>query len=171
MERKQDPYRATTHRSAHRSAMWYEIRVEPDYLKADLFNRETAEETREFLAAVATEARKHGCRQIFIAVHSSTPLFNIGQQGLFEYLKELGSNCRIALTGDSDELRLAHQYIESLAQRKGLNVRSFRYEQGTLNWFQDKRWLSERRRQQEPYGGLERRHPRDRRKSKEISTV
>jgi hypothetical protein len=139
--------------------MRYKIRVESDYLRADLFNRETAEETREFLVAVGAEARRHRIRQVLIAVHASRTIFKIGQYGVLDYFVELGrlSRYRIALTADSDELRFAQQYIESLARQRGINVRCFRNELTALGWFRDRRWVPERRRSQEWYPGPDRR--------------
>ena len=137
--------------------MLCEITVEAGYLRVDLFNRETAEETRDALAAIAAEARKHACSQILISVHASRPIFKVEQYGLPDYFRELG---RIALTGDSAELRISQQYIESLARRNGINVRSFPNEQAALSWFRDRRWSPDRRRRQEPWEGQERRqHP------------
>jgi hypothetical protein len=140
--------------------MLCEITVEAGYLRADLFNRETAEETRDALAAIAVEARKHKCSQILISVHASRPIFKVEQYGLPDYFKELG---RIALTGDSAELRISQQYIESLARPNGINVRCFPNEQAALYWFKDRRWLSDRRQRQEPWEGGERRQQLNRR--------
>ncbi len=150
--------------------MLCEITVEPRYLKADLFDRQTAEETRDALAAIAAEARKRGSQQILISVHNSRPIFRVEQYGLRDYFRELGkmSKCRVALTGDSDELRLSQQYIESLARRNGVNVRSFRNEQAALDWFKDRRWSLDRRRPQEQWEGQERRQHRPRRSSESI---
>src|SRR5216684_5455034 len=140
--------------------MLCEITVGPGYLKADLFNRQTAEEARDALAAIAAEARKHACSQILISVHASRPIFKVEQYGLPDYFKELG---RIALTGDSAELRISQQYIESLARRNGINVRSFPNEQAALYWFKDRRWVPDRRQRQEPWEGGERRQQLHRR--------
>jgi hypothetical protein len=140
--------------------MLCEITVEAGYLKVDLFNRETAEETRDALAAIAAEARKHARSQILISVHASRPIFKVEQYGLPDYFKELG---RIALTGDSAELRISQQYIESLARRNGINVRCFPNEQAALYWFKDRRWLPDRRERQEPWEGQERRQQLHRR--------
>src|SRR5256884_2078508 len=142
--------------------MLCEITVGPSYLKADLFNRQTAEEARDALAAIAAEARKHACSQILISVHASRPLFKVEQYGLPDYFKGLGEimKCRIALTGDSDELRLSQQYIELLARRNGVNVRSFPNEEAALSWFRDRRWSLDRRLRQEPLEGQGRsQHP------------
>jgi len=142
--------------------MLCEITVGPGYLKADLFNRQTAEEARDALAAIAAEARTHACSQILISVHASRPLFKVEQYGLPDYFGEPGEmlKYRIALTGDSDELRLSQQYIELLARRNGVNVRSFPNEEAALSWFKDRRWSPDRRERQEPWEGSERRqHP------------
>src|SRR6195256_6905125 len=142
--------------------MLCEITVGPGYLKADLFNRQTDEEARDALAAIAAEARKHACSQILIAVHASRPLFKVEQYELPDYFGGLGEilKYRIALTGDSDELRLSQQYIELLARRSGVNVRSFPNEQAALSWLRDRRWSSERRERQVAVKGQDRRrHP------------
>ncbi len=139
--------------------MLCEITVGLGYLKADLFNRETPEEARDALAAIAAEARKHARSQILISVHASRPLFKVEQYELPGYFKELGETLkyRIALTGDSNELRLSQQYIELLARRSGVNVRSFPNEQAALSWFKDRRWSPDRRRRQAPWEGKDRR--------------
>src|SRR5436190_18086410 len=72
--------------------MLCEITVGPSYLKADLFNRQTAEEARDALAAIAAEARKHACAQILISVHASRPLFKVEQYGIPDYFKGPGEN-------------------------------------------------------------------------------
>ena len=135
------------------------IIVDLDYLRVDLFNQRTAEETRDALAAVAAEARKHNSSQILISVHASRPMFEVEQRELPDYFRELGevSKCRIALTGDSDEIRLSQQYIESLARRNRINIRSFPNEQAALLWFKDRRWSPDRRERQEQLKGQEQR--------------
>ena len=147
--------------------MLCEITVGPSYLKADLFNRQTAEEARDALAAIAAEARKHACARILISVHASRPLFKVEQYGLPDYFKGIGDilKYRIALTGDSNELRLSQQYAELLARRNGVNVRSFPSEEAALSWFRDRRWSPERRARQQPWEGQERRQQPPRRSS------
>jgi hypothetical protein len=137
--------------------MLCEITVGPGYLKADLFNRQTVEETRDALVTITAEARKHKCSQILIAVHASRPIFKIEQSGVLDYFKELGDRYRVALTADSNELRLAQQYIESVARRSRMNVRSFPTQQAALDWFKDRRWSPDRRQRQEEWGGHDRR--------------
>src|SRR2546423_11005948 len=127
--------------------MLCEITVGPSYLKADVFNRQTAEEARDAFAAIAAEARKHACSRILISVHASRPLFKVEQYEIPDYFKGRGDalKYRIALTGDSDELRLSQQYLELLARRNGLDVRSFPNEQAALSWLRDRRGSPDRR--------------------------
>lgn len=153
--------------------MLYEITVESGYLKAELFNRHTAEETRDALSAIAAEALKRCCSQILISVHASRPIFRVEQSGFLDFFRELGAmpKCRIALTGDSQELRLSQQYVEAVARRSGVNVRTFANRQAALDWFKDQRWLQDRRQRLEPWGAPERRRQRSRRNSESTRAV
>jgi hypothetical protein len=136
-----------------------EITVEPGHLKAELFDRHTPEETRDALAAIAAAARKHGRSQILISVHASPPISRAEQSRVLEYFRELGGTPkhRIALTGDSDELRLSQQYVESVTRRNGINVRSLPNERAALDWFKDRRWTPDRRERQDSLKGKDRR--------------
>ena len=136
-----------------------EITVEPGYLKAELFDRHTPEETRDALAAIAAEVRKHGRSQILISVDASRPISQVEQSWFLEFFREFSQTPkhRIALTGDSDELKLSQQYVESLVRRNGINVRSLPNEQAALDWFRDRRWTPDRRGRQELLEGKDRR--------------
>ena len=122
----------------HRQAsdtMHYRISVEPGYLKAELFNRRTAEETRAFLVAVAAEGLKHGARRALLSVRDSVAIFSLERFGFsaFVELAEQMSD-RIALAADSRELRLAQEYAAMMARWRGINVRTFRDEAAALDW-------------------------------------
>ena len=147
--------------------MLCEITVESGYLKAELFNRQTAGETNDALVTIAAEARRHRCWQILVSVHASRPIFKIEQSGVLDRLRALGetSKCRVALTADTEELRLSHEYLVSVAQRAGINVRSFTNQQAALDWVRDRRWLLDRRVRNQPWVAHERRQRRPRRSS------
>jgi len=134
--------------------MLCEITLEPGYLSVQIYNRQTDEETRDALAAILAAARKHDSFRILVSIHASRSIFKVERSGLLECFREFGdvSTYRIALTGDSEELRLSHQYIEIVAQRTGINIRSFHSEHAALDWFKDRRWVQDRRRRQEPCG-------------------
>ena len=120
--------------------MLYKITIEPDHLRAELFNRETMEETRVFLQIVASSALKHARSGILISVRSSNPVFTVERSGFLVYFKKLAEDPehRIALLGDSEELGISHQYVELIGRQHGLNVQSFRDEGAALKWVRNK---------------------------------
>ena len=120
--------------------MLYKITVEPEYLKAELFNRETMEETREFLQIVAGAAMRHQRSWVLIWVHASNPVFTVERSGFLAYFRKLGADPshKIALLGDSEELGISHQYIELIGRQHGINVQSFRDEGAAVKWFNGK---------------------------------
>ena len=109
-----------------------------NYLRGDLYQRETVEETRQFLQAVAAEAVKTGVDRVLISVHSSRPIFRVEQFGLSELLQSvaLRPTHRVATVADNYEGRLAQQYVVFRARQRGFNVRSFRSEDKAIAWLQ-----------------------------------
>ena len=116
--------------------MLYKITIEPDHLRAELFNRETMEETRVFLQIVASSALKHARSRVLMSVHSSNPVFTVERSGFLAYFRKLAEDPehRIALLGDSEELGISHQYVELIGRQHGVTVRSFRDEATALQW-------------------------------------
>src|SRR5437660_8095165 len=130
--------------------MGYKITLDQGVLRAELFGRETVEETKTFFQAIVSAASETRCPCILISVRSSKPIFQLERHGLIEYFRKLAvtSSRRIALLGDSRDLRLSHEYVELIARQHGLNVRSFPDETSAYQWFRDPRG-QERRRQKE----------------------
>src|SRR5258708_22743408 len=120
--------------------MLYKITIEPDYLWAELFNRETMEETREFLQLVASAAMKHKRSRVLMSVRSSNPVFTVERSGFLPYFRKLSADPShtISLLGDSEELGISHQYIELIGRQHGVTVRSFRDQAAALEWFNAK---------------------------------
>lgn len=120
--------------------MLYKITIEADHLRAELFNRETMEETRTFLQIVASSALKHARSGILMSVRSSNPVFTVERSGFLAYFKKLAEDPehRIALLGDSEELGISHQYFELIGRQHGVNVQSFRDETAALRWIRHK---------------------------------
>jgi hypothetical protein len=116
--------------------MHFTFEFAQDHLRAELFGRQTVEQTREFVAALITEARKHSATRILIWVRNSRPIFKVEQYKLSDQFKQLAAqkDVRVALLADSDEVRASHQYIEVLAAQQGAQVRAFRDEARALNW-------------------------------------
>jgi parvulin-like peptidyl-prolyl isomerase len=116
--------------------MHFTFEFAQDHLRAELFGRQTVEETREFIAALIAEARTHSATRILIQVRNSRPIFKVEQYKLSDQFKQLAAqkDVRVALLADSDEVRASHQYIEVLAAQQGAQVRAFRDEARALNW-------------------------------------
>jgi hypothetical protein len=139
--------------------MGYKITLDRGVLRAKLFGRETVEDTKAFFQALISAARQSRCPSILISVRSSKPIFQLERHGLIEYFGELAvTSPRIALLGDSRDLRLSHEYAELIARQHGLAVRSFLDETAAYQWFRDPRPWQERRRQQERRSQQERRN-------------
>jgi hypothetical protein len=143
---------------AFHNAMKYQITVEPGYLRADLFFRRTAGETREFLNAVAAEGLGHQCWRVLISVHASRPIFTVEKYGFSSFL-DLATRYaeKIALHADAIEIHLAHDYAALLARARGINMRSFRDQAAAIAWLKDRRYRTERRQRTQRYSPLERR--------------
>src|SRR5260221_13557541 len=115
----------------------HRIGAEPGYIRAELFGRETVEETRKFLEAVLAEALEHQCGQVLIRIRNSKPIFTVERYGFSRYLEiAFKSEHKIALMGDSGDLRVAHQYIATLARMRGVNLRTFLDETAAIQWLQ-----------------------------------
>lgn len=116
--------------------MQFHFELAQDHLRAELFGRQTVEETLEFVQALAAEARKHAATRILIRVRNSRPIFKVEQYKLSEQFRQLAAEkaVRVALLADSDEVRASHQYLEVLAGQQGANVRAFREESRALAW-------------------------------------
>jgi hypothetical protein len=117
--------------------MPYRIVVEPDFLRAELFGRDTEDQTKSFLGAVLHACIVSGRSRVLIHVSSSRPVFQMESHGLLEYFRKLAESPSswVALVGDTADLRLSHDYIEFVARQHGLHLRSFRDEAAALEWF------------------------------------
>ncbi len=142
--------------------MAYKITVEQDFFRAELIDRETVEETKDFLRAVARHSARHS--SVLIQVRSSKPIFQVEHYGLIDSFREIARSPshRIALLADALDLQASHEYIELIAKQRGLNVRSFASEAEALEWFKERPRAPESLKQQ-PQGEEEERRHLDRR--------
>jgi hypothetical protein len=106
------------------------------YLRGDLYERETAEESRQFLEALAADASKRRVARILISVHSSRAVFRAQESfvtPMFRLLAPLGAH-RLALVADTRDVQLAQEYAAVSAVQKGLTVRCFAREDEAIAW-------------------------------------
>ena len=143
--------------------MAYRITVEQNFFRAELVDRETVEETKDFLRTVARHSTRHS--SVLIQVRSSKPIFQVEHHGLIDSFREIARSPshRIALLADALDLHASHEYIELIARQHGLNVRSFRSEAEALEWFKERPRAPELLKQQPQGEEEERRRLPDRR--------
>src|SRR5258705_164302 len=139
--------------------MEYQISTEDGFLKAELLERETADETRRFLQSVVLASVNHRCSRVLVSVRLSKPLFTIERNGVLRTLKRIASDPthKIALLGDTVELGMSHDYVSLLGRQQGICLRSFHREAEAVEWLKARLGLEERRRQQIPPPHVERR--------------
>ena len=113
--------------------MHYTFAQAQDHLRAELFGRQTVEDTLTFIDALITEASRLSATRFLVWVRTSRPIFKV--ERLSGSFKQLASReVRVALLADSEEVRASHQYIEVLAGQQGAQVRAFRDEPRALAW-------------------------------------
>lgn len=122
-------------RAAPKTPAWHRISAESGFLRSELFNRGTIEETQKFLEAVLAAAIRHKLPHVLICVRNSIAIFTVERYGFSRYLDlAFKSRYKIALVGDTLELRIAHQYIATLARMRGVKVRAFPNESVAVSW-------------------------------------
>ncbi|HKE46194.1 MAG TPA: hypothetical protein VKB41_16785 [Steroidobacteraceae bacterium] len=114
--------------------MAFAIAVENGVVCAELAGAETAQETREFLAAVARYGDSH--TSFLISARASLPTFRVEQQGLIDCLRAMAHSAshRIALLAASIDMQISYEYVELIARQNGLNVRSFGSRAEAVRW-------------------------------------
>jgi hypothetical protein len=116
--------------------MHYKIELAQDYLRAELFERKTPEDTQQFIQALMAKALEAGCTRMLVCVRHSRPIFKLQSYGIVEFFRRVAANPanRVALLSDSEEMRSSQQYIEMLGREQGAKVRAFRDEPAALLW-------------------------------------
>ena len=116
--------------------MRYSIDVRDGYLRAEMVERETPEETRQFNHAVHAAMLEKEVARLLVVVRSSRPIFRVEEYQLSEFFKAVAAirGLRVALVSDSNELAAAHEYVELIASQKGIALRAFHAEPPALEW-------------------------------------
>lgn len=114
--------------------MTFRIILEKDYVRAEMSGRETVEETKEFLRALAHYSGTYS--SFLVQIRASRPMFRLEQLGLIDEIKRIapGPTHRIALVADTLDLQVSHEYFELIAQQHRVNLRSFRSINEAFAW-------------------------------------
>jgi hypothetical protein len=116
--------------------MDFSISLREGYLRLDVYGRETPEETKRYLAALAAESARTGCRNVMIWIRSSRPIFRVAQYDIGEFFRQALDvpGAKVALLADAPDVRASQQYVEVLAKQQGVNVRAFADEIQATEW-------------------------------------
>ena len=116
--------------------MKYDIRMCEGYLRAEMVERETGEETREFVHATFDAFRTHKAKKLLVSVSRSIPLYKVTEwdfSGAIECAKRI-KGFKLALVSDSRELSMSHEYIALLSRQRGLQCKVFGRESAAIAW-------------------------------------
>ncbi len=116
--------------------MRYTIEIGPHYVKAEMVDRDTAEETKEFVDAILAALRQHKLAKLLISTRASRPLYKVESWNLSGALDQVMAikGLKVALVSDSKELAMSQQYIELLARQRGLDFKTFKSEKLAADW-------------------------------------
>lgn len=116
--------------------MRYTIEARDGYLRGELVDRETPQETREFGEALHAAMRDKGLGRLLVVVRSSLPVFRVEEYQLSEFLNRMMAipGAKIAVVSDSRELAAAHEYVQLIATQRGLALRAFPAEAAAVQW-------------------------------------
>jgi hypothetical protein len=114
----------------------YAIEPRAGYLKAEMLERDTAEETRAFVDAILEALRSSGVPRLLISIRASRPVFKVQQWDLSGALAQVAAlpGLRVAFISDSRELGMSQEYISLIATQRGLDFRPFAAEPEAVAW-------------------------------------
>jgi hypothetical protein len=114
----------------------YKIERCAGYIKAEMIERDTAEETSEFVNAILDALRSHGVFKVLISLRSSRPVFKVDEWNLSGALEKVMGlpGLKVAFIADTKELSMSQEYIALLAQQRGLAFRTFGAEKPAVAW-------------------------------------
>jgi len=116
--------------------MRYRIEPREGYLLAEMTDRETSEETADFVRALVAGLAEHQAKRLLISVHTSRPIYKVegwGLSGAIEAIKAL-QDFRVAFIADSQDMQMAQQYIALLLSQRGIATRNCASEAEAVAW-------------------------------------
>lgn len=116
--------------------MRYKIEQLPGYLKAEMVERDTAEETAAFVEAIVEALRAGRADRLLVSIRSSRPVFKVEEWKLSAALDKVMSiaGLKVAFIADVREVQMSQEYIALLGRQRGLQFESFDSEAEALAW-------------------------------------
>ena len=122
--------------AARASVVRYAIDAKAGYLKAEMVERDTAEETAQFVEAVVEALLAHAADKLLISIRDSRPVFKVEEWKLSAALDKVMSipGLQVAFIADTREVQMSQQYIALLGRQRGLKFESFDSEPAAVAW-------------------------------------
>ena len=116
--------------------MRYKIEQQAGYLKAEMVERDTAEETAAFVEAIVEALRAARADRLLVSIRSSRPVFKVEEWKLSAALDKVTSiaGLKVAFIADVREVQMSQEYIALLGRQRGLQFQSFDSEAEALAW-------------------------------------
>jgi hypothetical protein len=114
----------------------YKIEQQPGYLKAEMVERDTAEETAAFVEAIVQALHAGPADRLLVSIRSSRPVFKVEEWKLSAALDKVMSiaGLKVAFIADMREVQMSQEYIALLGRQRGLQFQSFDSEAEALAW-------------------------------------
>jgi hypothetical protein len=114
----------------------YKIEQQAGYLKAEMVERDTAEETAAFVEAIVEALRAGRADRLLVSIRSSRPVFKVEEWKLSAALDKVMSipGLKVAFIADVREVQMSQEYIALLGRQRGLQFESFDSEAQALAW-------------------------------------
>ena len=119
--------------------MKYKVEPREGYLSAEMVDRETSEETAEFVRALVAGLVEHKANRLLISVRRSRPIYKVegwGLSGAIETIKAI-AGFRVAFVGDTPDMVMAQQYIALLLGQRGIATRNCASEAEAVAWLRE----------------------------------
>ncbi len=119
--------------------MQFTIDADDEFLRVKISGRDADRPPSEVCAAVLSESAKLGRDRILIELDQKSPLSATSQFQLVTRLPELGftPRHRIALVHSTPEMHEANQFINLIAENRGIQVRNFQGIEIAKDWLRE----------------------------------
>jgi hypothetical protein len=114
----------------------YTIEKQDGHLKAEMVERDTAEETARFVEAIVEALLAGPVDRLLVSIRDSRPVFRVEQWRLSAALERIMgiAGLKVAFIADTRELHMSQQYIALLGRQRGLRFEAFGSEAAALAW-------------------------------------
>lgn len=114
----------------------FTIEARAGYIKAEMRDRQTAEETRQFVGALVDAVRSHHIFRVLISVRESRAIFKVEEWHFSDAVAQAMrmGGLKVAFISDAPEVSMSQQYIAMLGRQRGLAFKDFASEAEAVAW-------------------------------------